>query len=241
MSDGGREAVILNDRGRLLDLRIDRTEGQISAIEIAKERIIPAPDVSGGQQDTEGLAISPDDRTFISFEGRSLVAELQNVDPRIRVLPMRPSFEKLKDNRGLEALAVTPDGALWTVPEARDGDGFPVSIWRNDAWADGPVIPREDGFVPVGLDFDDAGRLYLLERQFLGPFGFRSRVRRFDLDGDTVVAGETLIETDAGQHDNLEGIAVWRDDDGRLIATVVSDDNFFALQRTELVEYALPD
>ena len=84
-------------------------------------------------------------------------------------------------------------------------------------------------------------RLYLLERQFLGPFGFRTRLRRITLDGSDVETTETLIETDAGTHDNLEGVSVWRDDDGRLMATMVSDDNFFPLQRTEFVEYVLPD
>jgi len=42
-------------------------------------------------------------------------------------------------------------------------------------------------------------------------------------------------------HDNLEGVSVWRDADGALRATLVSDDNFRFLQQTEIVEYLLPD
>ena len=41
----------------------------------------------------------------------------------------------------------------------------------------------------------------------------------------------------AGEHDNLEGIAVWRDRNGDIRITMISDDNYRAFQRTEFVEY----
>ncbi len=50
-----------------------------------------------------------------------------------------------------------------------------------------------------------------------------------------------LLETASGTYDNLEGVSVWRDAGGRLRATMISDDNFKFFQRTEIVEYALPD
>ena len=78
--------------------------------------------------------------------------------------------------------------------------------------------------------------MYVLERSFNG-LAFGSRVRRFGLDGS---GGETLVETQTGTRDNLEGIAVWRDETG-LIVTMISDDNFNWFQRTEIVEYRLPD
>ena len=37
----------------------------------------------------------------------------------------------------------------------------------------------------------------------------------------------------------MEGISVWRDAAGRTRVTLISDDNFFALQRTVIVEYLL--
>ncbi|WP_299349376.1 hypothetical protein [uncultured Shimia sp.] len=42
------------------------------------------------------------------------------------------------------------------------------------------MVPRLDGFDPVGADFGPDGRLFILERGFNGV-GFRSRVRRFDV------------------------------------------------------------
>ena len=51
---------------------------------------------------------------------------------------------------------------------------------------------------------------------------------------------EILLTTRPLQYDNLEGIAVWADGQGIRI-TMVSDDNFLFVQRTELVEYRLRD
>ena len=81
---------------------------------------------------------------------------------------------------------------------------------------------------------------YLLERGFTG-FGFRSRVRRFELSAHGFGPEETLFESPVWRHDNLEGIGVWRDGAGQIVLTMISDDNFFAIQRTELVEYIVPE
>ena len=96
------------------------------------------------------------------------------------------------------------------------------------------------GFLPVSADIGPDGRFYLLERNF-GLFGFRSRLRRWELTEKGPVGEQTLLQTSSGRHDNLEGLSVWRDHSGSLRATMISDDNFRSLQRTELVEYALPD
>ena len=70
--------------------------------------------------------------------------------------------------------------------------------------------------------------------------GFATRVRRFDLNSDSLTGEVELLRSTAGAYDNLEGISVWQTDAG-LRMTLVSDDNFNFFQRTELVEFALPD
>ena len=49
---------------------------------------------------------------------------------------------------------------------------------------------------------------------------------------------EILLTTRPLQYDNLEGISVWDDGQG-IRLTMISDDNFLIVQRTELVEYRL--
>jgi hypothetical protein len=55
-----------------------------------------------------------------------------------------------------------------------------------------------------------------------------------------VVDGEVLIYADLGfQIDNMEGIAVHRSPQGDLVLTLISDDNFSAMQRTLLLQFTL--
>ena len=93
----------------------------------------------------------------------------------------------------------------------------------------------------MAADFGPDGRFYLLERDFRPLGGFASRLRRFDIGEAGLGAEVTLIETPFALHDNLEGLSVWRDDRGRLRATMISDDNFIFVQQTQIVDYLLPD
>jgi hypothetical protein len=50
-----------------------------------------------------------------------------------------------------------------------------------------------------------------------------------------------VLRTFPGRHGNLEGIAVWSDDKQNIHLTMVSDGNFLAIQRNQIVEYVLDD
>ena len=191
--------------------------------------------------DSEGLAIGRDGTIWISFEGLDRIARYDDVDrPAIRV-PVPPDWARIQVNEGFEALAITPDGALLTLPEyAPKGGDFPVWRYRDHHWDQPYTIHADPEWQAVGADVGPDGRLYLLERNFRGLLGFRSRVRRFGLGPDGITSTEELLSTGTLQYDNLEGISVW--DDGLGIRlTMISDDNFLPVQRTELVEYRVTD
>ncbi|SDE61613.1 esterase-like activity of phytase family protein [Limimaricola pyoseonensis] len=237
----GQGFVMLSDRARMLDGRFLRDEqGRITGVEIEEEGPLRnGPDglMSGPHADSEGLAIDASGRRWISFEGRARVrAETGRDGPEL--LPEPAAFREMQLNSALEALAVGSDGALYTIPErsGRVDRPFPVYRWRAGAWDEAFQVPRRDAFLVTGADIGPDGRFYLLERDFVGV-GFRSRVRRFALDGSNE---EVLLETGVGVHDNLEGLSVWQDAAGRIRLTMVSDDNFRFFQTTEFVEYALP-
>ena len=65
------------------------------------------------------------------------------------------------------------------------------------------------------------------------------------IDGATIrkgalVDGAVLLEADmAYQIDNMEGLDVWRRDDGALIVSLISDDNHSILQRNLYLEFVL--
>lgn len=245
ISQDGRHATVLSDRATLITARIERDGHRIIDVQIlghwpvlsSKGRILP-----GYVGDSEGIAFSPDGSFFISFEGVHRVAQYQAPGTKARVLLRPKAFETLDGNGSFEGLAIDDLGRLYTLPEkTRTAQGYiPVYRWDGSAWSTPFVLPQRGRFLPVSADFGPDGRFYVLERA-VSVTGFRSRLRRWQLREDAPSAEEILFETGIGAHDNLEGLSVWRDRQGRLRATMVSDDNFLAIQRTELVEYLLPD
>ena len=140
--------------------------------------------------------------------------------------------------RGPEALAADAAGRLYAIPEWRPGPHRPILVHRfaDGRWSTPFSLPVRGSYMVTGADIGPDGRLYVLERMFTFG-GFRSRVRSLALDGTGL---RVELESRAGRHGNLEGIAVWRDAEGRLRATMVSDDNQLSwLQVTEFVDYAL--
>ena len=235
LSEDGLHLTALSDRGAFITAVLTRTDGVIT--DVTAGAIIPMTD-TGGQLDSEGLAISTDGQIFVSFEGQHGVRQFAGLSGRSVSLPVAPDFADMQHNSSLEALAIGPDGTLYTVPErsGRATRPFPVYRLRDGHWDHTFDVPRRGAFLMSGADIGPDGLLYLLERDFNG-IGFRTRVRRFDLRGGSE---ETVLQTGSLTHDNLEGISVWADDTG-LRLTMIADDNFRMFQRTEIVEYRIID
>lgn len=245
VSDEGRKLTAINDRARLITARIQRDGNRITGIELLEDRQILSSRgriMTGRAGDSEGIAMAGDGSLYISFEGVHRVAHYARPGANARVLPRPGAFLALDVNGSFEGLAIDKRGWLYTLTEKnRTAQGeIPVYRWDGRAWSTPFVLPARGKFLPVSADFGPDGRFYVLERA-VSFTGFRSRLRRWQVEGDMPTAEQVLFETGTGTHDNLEGLSVWRDAQGALRATMVSDDNFLALQRTELVEYLLPD
>lgn len=244
--DNGRHFVALSDKATFLRGRFLRdASGKITAVRGKTIRpLIGAKAgqvLSGKRADSEGLAIDSDGNGFISFEGRTRIARFDPQTGIVADMTKYEAFARLPKNGGLEALAVGPGPIIYALPEQPPTRDIPVYRWQAGQWDDRLSLPRRGQFVPVGADIGPDGRLYLLERDFRGIGGFASRLRRFDLSDAGLEGERILFETPFAHFDNLEGLSVWRDDRGVLYATMISDDNFFFLQKTQIVEFRLPD
>jgi hypothetical protein len=244
MNSNGRGAVIVSDRAAIFTVSIARDGGRVTGVGLRTASTLT--DANGNRaarpdlMDSEGIARLPNGQLAISFEGRMRVA-IHGTDGRERrhIAPP-PGSGRLPGNGGYEGLAADSRGNLYTLAEQSPGNG-PIPLYRHSggAWQHFANLPWTGGYRPVGVDFDDRGRLYVLERRFsLG--GFSSRITRYAVGSNGVGAGEVLLQTRLGTHGNLEGLSLWRSG-GTLIASAVADNNFRQPGATRLVEYIVPD
>jgi hypothetical protein len=246
LSDDGLRILAISDNGSFGKGVIARDKsGQI--IGVTFESLQKLKTFEGSkyteQKDTEGIAVAKDGTVFISYELYTYVAAFPKIDGYPNAIPSPPEFKSYENNRSLEALAIGPDETLYAIPElpAKSKTDFPVFRLRAGQWDSDLSIPMSGGYLAVSADIGPDGRFYLLERLYYGLPAFSSRLRRFDMTPDGFVNQEILIKTPLGTHQNLEGLSVWRNRDGTLVATMVADDNFNFLFSSQIVEYALPD
>lgn len=242
LAENGRDFLAITDRMILVEGQLQRSKGRISGVTVQRHAPLQLPKgvkLRYKQRDSEGLALRPDGTLFVSLEFINQVWRYPQAFGVARALPAHADFQDFRNNAGMEALAIDRRGRLYTVPEnvPRGQSKLPLYRYKTNGWQVLYYIDPSDGFAPVGADFGPDGLFYLLERRFSG-IGFRTRLRRFDL-GAFDPAGEVLLTTGIGVHDNLEGLSIWRDAAGLIRVTMLADDNFKFFQTSEIVEYVL--
>lgn len=202
--------------------------------------------------DAEGLGVR-DGIATVGFERNHRIAQFR-IEPDAMKAPFRqldflvPKYE-LRQNRGFETVTYSnPDGphqgALVIVSEKsldKDGNVFAAILG-------GPhkgifTVKRDGAFDITDGAFLPDGDLLLLERSFSMATGVRMRLRRIHGDSiakGAVADGPVLVQADMGyQIDNMEGLDVWRRDDGALMVSLISDDNHSILERNLYLEFIL--
>ena len=224
IGDDGRTFRAITDRaytvhGRLIRDDDGRVVG-VSASPIVTLRGDDGEPLQPQVRDSEGLSVAPGGGFYVSFERTEEVDYFadENAASTILTYIYKSVIPKLPYNQGLEALALAPDGRLYTIPEyvRIDGRPTPVYMFYDTVWSQPFDLPHVGiHFRVTDADFGPDGMLYVLERDYWPFLGFRSRVRRFTLGDAGLSGGEILFESRAGQHDNLEGLGVWRDTTGQ--------------------------
>lgn len=243
----GRRFVTVTDTGSIGHGVLERDrDGRIAAVRLdTLARLVNAEGapLRGEQADAESVTIGADGRIYVAFERNHRVLVYPPDGGAATALPTHRDFANLRNNLGIEAMAMDRSGVLYATPEMPprgwSGPDHPVYRFRDGQWDSALSIQRDSFFLPVGAAFGPDGLLYLLERNYLPGIGFRSRVRRFQVGEAAITGGAVVFESPRGRYGNLEGLAVWRDQQGDLMLTMISDDNRSPAMPTQWVEYRL--
>lgn len=204
--------------------------------------------------DSESLAI----HDGIAWVGLERVHEVLRFDlgrdgfaARGQNIPVPREAKSFPSNQSLEALCYAANGPargmLITIAErARKGENLPTRGFILQGAHKGAFdFKRTDDFDITDCAFTPDGDLIVLQRRFGWFSGLGMRLVKIDprtIKPNALLEGALLMEADRRMViDNMEGLAIHKNEKGETILTLISDDNFSMLQQTVLLQFRLRD
>jgi hypothetical protein len=202
--------------------------------------------------DTEGMA-QDGGALYISVERVNRVLRFDygkdGVRARGRVVDVPRGVRSLPNNKGLEGLVFVPrglplGGALIGFSErGLDKAGNHLAFLIGGPQPGSFTLARSADFDISDAALLPSGDLLVLERKFSWTTGLFIQMRRIalaDVRPGALVNGPVIFEADLRMTiDNMEGLSVHQSPSGEFVLTMISDDNFSAIQRTLLLQFAL--
>jgi hypothetical protein len=256
MAPDGAQFIALSDHGRWFQGRL--TYEGTRPVSIADPVMAPirGPDgqplAARGWHDAESIA---DDggTLYVGMEGVNQIVRFDygkdGLLARGQPIQVPAGIRTLPSNKGLEALVFVPrdqpmGGTLIAISERGLDDAGNLRAFLIGGPAPGNfAVKRIEQFDISDAALLPSGDLLILERSLSWPEGLLVQIRRIkikDVKPGAVVDGPVLFEADLRfEIDNMEGLAVHQTPAGETVLTLISDDNFSALQRTELLQFTL--
>ncbi len=240
--------VAISDAGTWVGGRIGRQSlGNYDSLSLTEPSVIqtrPGARPRQSQTNPEAIALDQAGHFLLAFEGDHRVQKHGSIEQRPSVLPVPTALRSAATNRGIEALAVLPDGRYFAVGEDFDPTlGYRAWLWAAGDAANWQTLAYqqsfEDGFAwtpTAAAVMDD--RMLVVERWWDGGFRFRSRLVGLPLTAvrpGALLQPEVVMELTplAGSFANIEGLSVVPSPRGWL-ALFVSDNQRLSLLPTVL-------
>ncbi len=246
------ELLFLSDAGTLIRLHGPPDAPSNQAV------MAPLPGPCGnswnpGERDTESLALTPDGKQLrVGMETINAVCVINPLNlTKARRQPLA-AMEGWRASYGPEAMASRPGKGTAIIGEGviDPQTGASPLLWYQGDPADPakPLIrmkylPPKDHH-PTDAVFLPDGRMVVLNRDFSRPFKFSSLltlVPAFQPAAGLTVTGKVIARMDDPTiADNFEGVTATTDATGTTL-WIVSDDNYFPLQRTLLLRFRMTE
>jgi len=246
MRVGGGRVIAMSDAGTLFRFALPG-HGP------ARLRILPLPRGPGpatrkSNRDTEAMLVEGG-QIRVAFEKHNMVWRYRLADLAPLSAARPAAMRGWRVNAGAEAMARLADGRYLVFSEGRSDDR-PLSeivLFDGDPSLPGTQAASLSYRRPTGFRITDAallpdGRLLLLNRRFALFEGISATLAIADprgvRPGAILDAREIAVLRAPLTVDNMEALSVTQES-GRTIVWIASDDNFFPLQRTLLMKFAL--
>ncbi len=264
-SFGGLSALLLHPDGERFLALSDRAYWVRGRVVYEADRPVGIADASSiPVLDHEGKPAPRWDTESFTLDGNALYVGLERTHDIFRFdfdwkgfpsnprpVPAPPELKDLPFNQGLEGMVFVPA----TQPLAGTLIGFSeqglTAEGNLKAFLIGGKTPgvfsvrRSDGYSTSDAAILPGGDILILERQYSLERGVSMRLRRLrqaDIRPGALVDGPTVIETGVRYEiDNMEAISVTRSRSGETVLTLMSDNNFSAIQRTLLLQFTLKE
>jgi len=258
VSADGKHMLAASDRGSWFsaELLYDAV-GDLSGITSTNLAPITGPNgkaLSGRYRDAEALALAADGAILVAFEQHHRILRFAPPDrldahwlagETPRHLNAPGELSEFNSNAAMEGLATLDGGELLILTEGLDNAraGKPGWLLRHGAANIRFEYKRAARFRPTGATRLPDGDILILERRYTLIGGVAALLRRIPLE--SIQAGATLDGPELARLappltvDNMEGVAARRDNAGRTLIYLISDDNFSILQRSLLLMFEL--
>ena len=224
--------IIRDNLNKIIDLKI-LEKGKLSS---SKGEIL-----TGKNIDSESIVKINRNGYYISFESNNRIMYHETLKSPGKFMPKHSDFNKLLFNDGIEALAIKENGELYAIPELppKGKDYHPIYKFNNNEWSIIDEIKIDQGFKVVDAEMIDDKNLITLERKFSFYDGFKIRLRRIIFEKNNIKNSEILLESLPWEYYNFEGLSKWKDSNGKIYLTLISDNQFSPLLKTEFREFIL--
>ncbi|MCW5681665.1 MAG: esterase-like activity of phytase family protein [Xanthobacteraceae bacterium] len=251
----GENFIAHSDRGMWLRGKFKRDGDRIAGIENAEMAPMRGPNgkplASLGWFDTESLT-ADGDTLYVGIERANQIVRFRYGAEGLGALgiPLNVpnGIRELPHNQGLEALAFVPKGmplagGLLALSErGLDENGNIKAFILGGATPGSFSVKRSNNFEISDAAIAPSGHLILLERYFTFLSGIHMRIRAIplgEIKPGALADGRVLIEAGPSYEiDNMEALAITRNEKGETIFTLLSDNNFNGFQRTILLRFA---